>query len=278
MSTFYLINTTKVGTRTLWPGSLIDDAQESTSDITAQGGRLITSGNAIVAAAALVAQEIRANGGGLDAAQAVMIAAMSRADAEGTDVATVANYVETRSQHIRITAAPAAALTGIVNTADVANGAATIAAQPVVPCKLQVRIVDANSSISAGTLTLVGVGASGEALPDQVIDLAGGTRTITTTYGYATLTSATVAGLTGAATGDTLGIGPSSALALPVQKTPAGAAFAVYKASVDNVAEAVGTVDATAGTLVPTTAPNGTRVFDVWYTFSLTHTHTATLG
>lgn len=287
MATYYLINATRIGTRLIWPGTLIDSAQENTAAIQAAGGRLYASANATVAAAAVVAQRIKQTGGSLDDAQAGMVAAASKADADSTDVATVANatatnVAEARSGHVRITAPATAALTGLVNTADVANGALTIAAQPDVPRKLQIRIVDANSSISAGTLTLSGTGPSGEALPDQVINLAGGTRTITTDRAYATF-SGTVAGLAGAATGDTLGIGPASALGLPGQKTPASSSFAVHKASVDNVDEAVGTVDAPAGTIVPTTAPNGTRNFNFWFTYAVTvvqnaHTHTATLS
>lgn len=168
--------------------------------------------------------------------------------------------------HVRYEAPIAGDLVTIVADVGLANGALTIAAQPDVPRKLQVRITDANSSISAGTVTLVGVGARGQAV-SQVIALAGGTRTVTTDEAFATLTSATVASLAGAATGDNIGIGPSNALGLPV---PQGARdVAVHKANVANANEAVGTVDATAGTIVPTTAPNGTRVFDFWFTYRL---------
>lgn len=182
--------------------------------------------------------------------------------------------------HVRVTNPPTADLVSIVAALDPpVNGAMTIAAQPVVPCKLQVRIVYAGSV--TGTLTLVGIGARGQAVT-QAIPLVGGTRTVTTTDAYATLTSATIASIAGAAGGDTVGIGQSSAIGLPV---PQGAAsVAVYKSNVDDVNETVGTVDATAGTIIPTTAPNGTRDFDFWFTSSVTpagtnaaeatHTHT----
>lgn len=198
-----------------------------------------------------------------------------------TAASTATNAAMVMGAHYHALNVPAESLTNVVAALDpVANGALTIAAQPPIPCKLQIRIVDANASISAGTVDLVGVGTSGQALT-QSIPLTGGTQTVVTTDAYASLTSATVASVAGAAAGDTIGIGTSAAIGLPATKTPTPASFAVYKANVDGAAEAVGTVDATAGTITPTTAPNGTRDFDFWYTFSATptqssHTHSAT--
>lgn len=188
-------------------------------------------------------------------------------DVEATTATCVA---EARSGCVRYEAPIAAELVTIVATLDpVADGALTIAAQPDYPRKLQVRIVDGDSSISAGTVDLVGVGPSGEAVSES-ISLTGGTATKISTKAYATLTSATVASLAGAAAGDTISIGVGAALGLPGQKTPLGATFAVHKANVDNANEAVGTVDATAGTIIPTSAPNATRNFTFWYTYAVT--------
>lgn len=49
MATYYLINATRIGTRLIWPGTLIDSAQEDTAAIQAAGGRLYASANATVA-------------------------------------------------------------------------------------------------------------------------------------------------------------------------------------------------------------------------------------
>lgn len=173
------------------------------------------------------------------------------------------------SGHVRLVNPAAAALTGYVNTVDAADGVQSLAAQPDVPRKLQVRIVDANSSISAGTLTLVGIGARGQAVT-QVIALTGGTRTVTTDDAYATITSATIASLSGAASGDTVGIGPATALGLPAAR--GATSVSVFRAYVDDVAEAVGTVDATAGTIVPTTVPNGSRDYDFHFNHTVSPT------
>lgn len=287
MSTTYLINRVRVGTRTYLPGVLIDDAVDPATAITDAGGRLYASSNPTVAAAASLAQSLSLRGQH-DQALGIMLAAASQADALGSDTASAAdttavNNAEQRSNHVRYTNVPAADLVSIVATLDpVADGALVLASQPVVPCKLQVRIVDANSSISAGTLTLTGVGASGQGVT-QVIPLTGGTRTIITTDAYATLTSAVTAAVAGAAAGDTISIGVSAHLALPAARSPAAAGFIVYKANVDDVNEAVGTMDADAGTISPTTAPNGVHEYDFWYRYSLSvgqvaHTHAITLS
>ena len=296
MSTTYLINRVRVGTRTYLPGVLIDDAVDPATAITDAGGRLYASSNPTVAAAASLAQSLSLRGQH-DQALGIMLAAASQADALGADTATAANatpaivnatatnqnatavnLAEQRSNHVRYTNVPAADLVSIVATLDpVADGALVLASQPVVPCKLQIRIIDGDSSISAGTVDLVGVGPSGEGVT-QSIPLTGGTQTVTTAGAYATLTSATVVGVVGAAAGDSISIGASAHLGLPGARSPVAAGYVVYKSNVDDANEAVGTVDATAGTISPTTAPNGVHEYDFWYRYSLTvgqlaHTH-----
>ncbi len=295
MATFYLINRTQVGTRVYNPGTLVDDAVDPAADITAAGGRLYPSANATVAAAAVIVQQLTSTGQH-SRAEGIMQEAAARADVLGADTATAANatpvianetavnqnatatnQAEQRSGHVRYTNAPAADLVSIVATLDpIADGALVLASQPVVPCKLQVRIVDGDNSVT-GDLTLVGVGPSGE-VAGQVIPLTGGTRTVVTDAAYATVTSATVSATAGAAAGDTISIGASAHLGLPRSHTPASTATTVYKASVDDVNEAVGTVDSAAGTISPTTAPNGVHEYDFWYRYAVTvvqdaHTH-----
>jgi len=287
MSTFFLVNKVRLGVRTLLPGAPINDAVDDTAAIEAAGGRLYPSANATVAAAAALAQSLALRGQH-DQAAGIMLAAASKADALGADTATAdnatpaivnatatnqnttaENLAEQRSGHVRYTNPPAADLVSIVTTLDpVADGALVLVSQPVVPCKLQVRIIDANNSVT-GTVTLTGVGASGQGVT-QAIPLTGGTRTVATTDAYATLTSAVVSSTAGAAAGDSVSIGVAADLGLPAARSPAPAGFIVYKASVDDVNEAVGTVDATAGTISPTTAPDGVHDFDFWYRYTVT--------
>ncbi len=176
----------------------------------------------------------------------------------------------------------AADLVSVVNAVDAANGVQSIALQPDYPRKLQVRVVNAGTAITAGTIDLVGIGAGGQAVT-QSISLVGGTATTITTDAYATLTTATVVGLVGGGASQTVGIGVGAALALPRPKVLAATSFAVFKTVVDTASEATGTVDATAGTVIPTSAPNASRDFHVWYNFTYSplatvasHTHTLT--
>lgn len=171
---------------------------------------------------------------------------------------------------VRYEAPIAAELISIVAALDpVANGELTIAAQPDYPRKLQVALVDANSSISAGIVTLVGVGVHGQAVT-QAISLTGGSATTTTTHAYATITSATVSGLVGAASGDTISIGVATALGLPGPYALTPSAFTVYKANLDNADSVIGTVDATNATIVPNSVPNGSRNYSFWYRYTYT--------
>ena len=77
--------------------------------------------------------------------------------------------------------------------------------------------------------------------------------------------SATVANLAGSGGTDTLGIGLANdfQLALPVGFQD----LSVFKESVNQANEAVGTVDATIGSVAFTTAPDGTKNFEVWFTY-----------
>ena len=163
-----------------------------------------------------------------------------------------------------------AELISVVNTVLPSNVALTLLLQPDVARKLQVRIITGST---AGTLTLVGVDQNGNAAT-QAIDIAvgAGTRTVVTDKAYATLTSATISGGSGFAGSVSIGLG--AALGIPTNKTPAATAFAVYKEQVNGLDETVGTVDATAMTVAPTTAADGAHSFAFWYNFTTAHTHT----
>ena len=86
-------------------------------------------------------------------------------------------------------------------------------------------------------------------------------------------------GSTGGAGSDTLSIGVSAKMGLVGNKTPASGTWVVFKTSVDAVDETVAGVDATYGTVSPTSAANASRKFKFFYNYSITptqnsHTHT----
>ena len=148
------------------------------------------------------------------------------------------------------------------------NVALTLALQPDVARKLQVNVVTGST---AGTLTLVGVDQNGNAAT-QAISIIGAGTTVTD-KAYATLTSATISGGSGFA--GTVSIGLGAALGIPTNKSPAATAFNIYKAQVNGLNEAVGTQDATAMTIAPTTPADGSHSFAFWYNFSVTPTSPA---
>jgi hypothetical protein len=186
---------------------------------------------------------------------------------DGAGSLTFAGSAFKRSNMVRYTNPIAAELVSIVADVSMANGAQTIAAQPDFPRKLQVRITDADSSVSAGIVTIVGTDASGNAV-SEAVSLTGGTATKKTANAFAKVTSATISGLAGAAGADHISIGVAADLGLPGHANPASGSFAVHKANVNNADEAVGTVDATAGTISPTSAPNAARAYDFWFTYT----------
>ena len=148
------------------------------------------------------------------------------------------------------------------------NVALTLALQPDVARKLQVNVVTGST---AGTLTLVGVDQNGNAAT-QAISIIGAGTTVTD-KAYATLTSATISGGSGFA--GTVSIGLGAALGIPTNKSPAATAFNIYKAQVNGLNEAVGTQDATAMTIAPTTPADGSHSFAFWYNFTVTPTSPA---
>lgn len=203
------------------------------------------------------------------------VAQAAVASGSGTAAITVADQVLAKS--VSFKAPIAEELVAIVAAVTPTNVALTVASQPDYPRALTVRVViDTTHAITAGVLTIIGIGASGEAVTEAVSLIRASSATLYTSHAFAHVTSATVSAIaiTGGAGSTTVGVGNSSRLGLPGSKTPAGGAFAVYKANVNQANEAVGTVDATYGTIIPTTAPDGSKNFDFFYNCTITPTAT----
>lgn len=153
----------------------------------------------------------------------------------------------------------------------VAAAVQVIAAQPAHPCKLQLRmVIDTTHAVTAGSAAIVGTSVNGEVISETVSLVTAASATFLTTKAYATVTSITLSNpftMTGGAAGDTFGVGVSGALALPTG--PGATLLSVYRTNVDALYEAAGTVDLTAGTVAPTSAPNAARNFTFWYKYSV---------
>jgi len=160
----------------------------------------------------------------------------------------------------------------------VSDVALTIAAQPTVPVRLNIMITDADSSISAGTLAIVGLDAAGQSITENVL-LTGGTATKTTSNAFGHITSATVSGLAGNTGSDKVAIGMSAQFGVPL---PTGfSSFVAAYLYCNGVKEAIAAQDATYGIIGPTTAPNGTNDYYLVYKYAMTpvqasHTHAST--
>lgn len=107
----------------------------------------------------------------------------------------------------------AAAATAIHSADAITDGASfTIDAQPDSPRPLVATLTDADSSISACTLTVVGTLADGTAISATATLTGGsGAKSLSTAYNWATVTSSSVGTCTGEGGGDTVSLGTSGA-------------------------------------------------------------------
>ena len=96
----------------------------------------------------------------------------------------------------------------VVASVNLANGALTLLQTQLEHARnLTITVTDADGSISAGTVTIVGTGIDGSALSEVFTIPVDGTATVTGTAEFKTITSATVASLAGAVAGDTITVG-----------------------------------------------------------------------
>jgi hypothetical protein len=185
-----------------------------------------------------------------------------------------------------INSALPADLVSVVSAAAVANGAATIAAQPVHARKLQYRFAYTSGAVTA-TYTTVGFDQDGNAITEvgSVAALAA-SKTIVSAYAWSQITSITLSGVSGTFS-CTFGVGVSNDFGVPTASgsgltTPSGFAaldLALLKSTkitkvlgASNTAadDAAGsaTVDTSARTVAPTTAPAANGLVDFEFTYS----------
>jgi hypothetical protein len=145
----------------------------------------------------------------------------------------------------------------------------TIAAQLAYACKLNVRGVY-SGAVANLVANIVGIDGRGNSVSETVNLAAAASTTFVTVNAYSKLTSITPVGTVTNVT--TIGVGHSTALAIPM--SPVFTDLVVYKEGKSAAAgaitadEAVGTVDTVAGTIIPTTAPNGTLSFTFWFSWN----------
>lgn len=190
------------------------------------------------------------------------------------------SYAVLATQRLFVSSPLPADLVSIVAAAAAANGAATIAAQPVHARKLQYRFAYTSGALTA-TYTTVGFDQDGNAITEvgSVTALAA-SQTIVSSYAWSKITSITLSGVSGTFS-CTFGVGVSNDFGLPtVQGLGAPTGLVVQKVTkttkvlgtsntAADDAAASATVDTVARTVAPTTAPsaNGLVDFDITYSF-----------
>ena len=181
-------------------------------------------------------------------------------DASAADIITGVTPTEGEYMYLQnIAAATNSGLITQVATLNTAGSATVTAATIAVPRKLRVVVVDNAGSNLAGTVTLTGTAPNGEVI-SEIVTVVGATLTYDTVQAFASLTAvAHNFGATGQVTVDTLDVGMDTSLSLGEPYSE------VTKLVSAGTVEAVGAADRVAGTFDPTTAPNGTNDYEVWY-------------
>lgn len=162
---------------------------------------------------------------------------------------------------------PAPTTTGAATQLDL-NGVAdaTAMADPVhpkVPRNLVYTITDANTGISAFSITALGKAPDGTTVSETITQAGGLVQTGSKIF--AQLTSVTVNSIVGDGAGDTLDVGYGAKIGLSL---PAGSTgLSIVKLVTAGTAEAASATDTTNNSFTSTTAPDGTRDFEVWFEY-----------
>lgn len=176
-------------------------------------------------------------------------------------------YVKKISQFYTTPGAVAAANNAVlIASAALSNGSLTVAAQP--DCMRQAALIITNGTapVTSGTVSLSYVGNDGQTITEVLPANVGATANTTQflSRGVAHLTSATVAGIVGG-TSPSVQLGTTTTLSVPI--SPNTESFTPTMEATTGVPNTVGTPSAvTSGSIVPSSAPNGTRTYSWAYT------------
>jgi len=136
--------------------------------------------------------------------------------------------------------------------------------QPDVPRNVVINFTDANASIDAFQVDVVGTAPDGSAVTEQFL-FAGGLDQVGSKI-FAKVTSFTLTSINGNGAGDLLDVGYGVKLGVPV---PAGSTgLSIVKLVANAIEEAASATDATNNSFTATTAPNATNDYEVWFEYS----------
>lgn len=153
----------------------------------------------------------------------------------------------------------------IVSSVDFANGTLSIAAQPDCPRNLTVTLTDANSSVTAGTVTITGLSCSGETITEVCTAAQARTGFVGTRI-FASVTSVVIAAAAGATAGtDVIVVGVGSVIGLPSPIVAAGAVKHVYLGGVRIASPTIATGQYNSGVNASSGTYNGSKGMIVYY-------------
>jgi hypothetical protein len=164
-----------------------------------------------------------------------------------------------------MTNVPAADADRLVDAEETVDGALTLTETPqLFPRNLTYAITDADTSIDAFTLVLVGTDQFNQPITDTFVFADG--LTGSTTQAYMTLTSATLSDMNGATeTDDVIDIGTGVLLGLNQSLGDAGVDTGVYRFLVGTTITTIPAIDTDANTIDLTdSAPNGTNDYTIY--------------
>ena len=188
-------------------------------------------------------------------------------------------FVVTSLGRIFISSPLPADLVSVVSAVAIANGALTIAAQPVHARKLAYRWTYTSGTVTTVTVMTVGFDQDGNAITEVINGAAiAASATVNSAYAWSKITSITVSNVTGTFS-CTVGVGVTNDFGLPtvaglgvptavvVNKiTKTTKVLGTSNISADDAA-ASATVDTVARTVAPTTAPAASGLVDYDITF-----------
>ena len=150
---------------------------------------------------------------------------------------------------------------------EAATGGETVAnlVQPDVPRAITITVTDGGVEVTAFQIDVVGSAPDGTAATEQFV-FAGGLVQVGSVV-FAKLTSVTLTSITETgATAKTLDIGWNVKLGLPIPADSTGCN--ITKLVSAGTEEAASATDTTNNSFTPTTAPNGTNDYEVWYNYN----------
>lgn len=153
----------------------------------------------------------------------------------------------------------------IVTSTDFATGNLAVAAQPDTPRNLTVNLTDANSSVSAGTLTITGKSPDGTTITESCTYAQARTGYVGTRI-FASVTSVAIASAAGGAAGvDVVIVGVGNVIGLPSPIEASAAVKHVYLGGTRVASPTIATGKYNSGVNVSASTYNGTKTLQVLY-------------